>query len=162
MEVVFKHENLRLEALKYIKKTYQCLICDDNEFIFQSDVLKHVEEIHLEIIIAPQIKNEFSENCMEKKEMNQIENEFKELRDMAPKPELMNTRLALISPKKNIHERKKKYKCSICSKDFPPKEPSSVIDSNQGVEIGTSQQQSQAVQGMNKKMDPPLHKFTHF
>ena len=78
MEVVFEHEDLKLEALKYIKKTYQCLICKKNDFILEYDVLKHVEEIHLGITLAPQIKNEVSGNFMENKEMNQMENEFTE------------------------------------------------------------------------------------
>merc|ERR1712098_346174 len=108
MEVIFKHENLKLEALKYIKKTYKCLICENDDFISDADVLKHVEERHLEIILVPQIKKEASENYTEKKEMNQIKIEFEESKDIVPKTELMDTQLALPSPEENIHERKKK------------------------------------------------------
>ena len=132
MEVVLKHVNLRLEALKYIKKVYKCLICNNYEFSFESDVLKHIEETHLDIVLTPKIKNEFSE-----KGMNQIENESKELKDIVPKPELIDAKFEntinhvfknvlnnlniVTSHKKNIHKGKKVYKCLVCSRDFSTK-----------------------------------------
>ena len=79
MEVDLKHENLRLEAMKYIKKIYKCLICNNSEFNFESDVVKHIEERHLDIILSPQIKKEFSKNCKETKEVNQMKNDFKSI-----------------------------------------------------------------------------------
>ena len=82
-------QSITFEASKYIMKSYKCLVCK-REFNHESDILNHVEESHLEILISPSIKQENPETCTYESSLEnnydnslgQVKQEFQEHQDI--------------------------------------------------------------------------------
>ena len=82
-------QNITFEASKYIMKSYKCLVCK-REFDHKSDILNHIEERHLEILISPSIKQEnpdpytFESNLEKSHDdsLDQVKQEFQEQQDI--------------------------------------------------------------------------------